>query len=282
MATQDKPDRLSGFLQHFQIRAGVFHSGTMCGSADFADEGGAGHLHIFHSGRLRVTGPGSATLEITEPTVLFYPRGLPHRLEAETLEGEVELLCAGVDLGGGANPLALALPPVIVVPFSESDGLRATLDVLIDEAFTTNCGRQAVIDRLCEVVVVKLLRHAVSGNKVSVGLIAGLAHPALCRSLAAIHDAPEKGWSLERLAETAGMSRTSFATAFRETVGQTPGSYLARWRLTLANSQLSKGAPLKTVARSVGYASSAALSRAYARQFGHSPRIAKSRSGAAL
>jgi transcriptional regulator GlxA family with amidase domain len=90
-----------------------------------------------------------------------------------------------------------------------------------------------------------------------------------------MHDAPDKDWTLEWLADTAGMSRTSFANVFRDVIGVTPGNYLSRWRLTLAKGLLSEGAPLKGVARAVGYASPAALSRAYTRQFGLSPRESK-------
>jgi transcriptional regulator GlxA family with amidase domain len=90
-----------------------------------------------------------------------------------------------------------------------------------------------------------------------------------------MHDAPDKDWTLEWLADTAGMSRTSFANVFRDVIGVTPGNYLSRWRLTLAKGLLSEGAPLKGVAQAVGYASPAALSRAYTRQFGFTPRESK-------
>lgn len=270
-------DRLSALLERFQIRAGVFHTGAMCGTKDFATPESVGLMHILRGGHLRVTDADGTEREITEPAVLFYPRGLPHRLDTGAADREIGLLCARVDLGGAASPIAAALPDAIVLTAAPGDGLRATLDVLAGEAFASNCGRQAVLDRLCEVVVVKLLRHVIGGNRTTFGMFAGLAHPMLCRALTALHDAPDRNWTLESLAETAGMSRTAFANAFRETVGQTPGNYLAAWRLTLADEQLSKGAPLKTVARSVGYASPAALSRAYARQFGHSPRAARSR-----
>jgi len=269
------PDRLSGLLRRFEIKAGVFHTGLMCGSANFVAPGSGGHLHILRGGCLRVTNADSAPFEVTEPTVLFYPQGLPHRLETDGIDQQIELLCASIDLGGAANPLALALPEVVLVPFAQSEGLQATLDVLIEEAFTPNCGQQAILDRLCEVVVVKLLRHVIRANQVKIGLLAGLAHPMLCRALTAMHEAPEKDWPLEQLADTAGMSRTTFANVFRDVVGQTPGHYLARWRLTLAKGQLSKGTPLKAVAQAVGYASPAALSRAYSRQFGQSPRGSK-------
>ena len=270
--TQPHLDRLSALLRRFEIRAGVFRTGPMCGTADFTATGTGGHIHILRAGTLSVTNGAGAPVEVNEPTVLFYPRNLPHRLDTGGADREVELLCAHIDLGGAANPLVAALPGVVAVPFAESDGLRAVLELLAEEAFTVNCGQQAVLDRLCEVVVVKLLRHVISSGHAEIGMLTGLSHPALRRALTAMHDAPEKGWNLELLAEEAGMSRTSFANIFRDIVGQTPGSYLSHWRLTLANEQLTRGTSLKAVARAVGYASPAALSRAYTRQYGRSPR----------
>ena len=268
-------DRLSALLQRFEIRAGVFRAGPMCGMADFTRPGEGGHIHILRGGMLRMTNGNDAPVTLREPTVLFYPRALPHTLDTGGADREVALLCARIDLGGAGNPLVAALPDMVAVPFRESAGLRAVLDLLVEEAFAVHCGRQAVLDRLCEVVVVKLLRHVIGSGQVAFGLLAGLSHPTLRRALTAMHDAPEQDWTLERLAETAGMSRTAFANAFRDVVGQTPGRYLAQWRLALAKEQLNRGEPLKQIAREVGYASPAALSRAYARQFGRSARAAK-------
>ena len=104
------------------------------------------------------------------------------------------------------------------------------------------------------------------------GFIAGLSDPRLARALVAIHDAPGQTWSLQRMAECAGMSRTAFANAFRETVGQTPADYLADWRMALARSRLRQGRPIKLLADELGYANPSALSRAFAARVGISPR----------
>jgi transcriptional regulator GlxA family with amidase domain len=109
-------------------------------------------------------------------------------------------------------------------------------------------------------------------GQVEAGMLAGLADERLRRALVAVHEAPERDWSLEALAEQAGMSRTSFATAFRDRVGLTPGSYLQRWRIGLAQKHLRQGRSLKLIATEVGYGSEAALSRAFRAQTGSSPR----------
>ena len=69
----------------------------------------------------------------------------------------------------------------------------------------------------------------------------------------------------------AGMSRARFAVHFREVVGETPGEYLASWRIMLAQRLLKNGRQLKDVVDEVGYASSSALTRAFVRKQGCSP-----------
>jgi AraC-like DNA-binding protein len=87
-----------------------------------------------------------------------------------------------------------------------------------------------------------------------------------------MHDDPGQAWTLDRMAGCAGMSRTAFANAFRETVGQTPADYLANWRIALAQSRLREGRPVKQLAQELGYANPSALSRAFAARTGLSPR----------
>jgi AraC-like DNA-binding protein len=105
-----------------------------------------------------------------------------------------------------------------------------------------------------------------------VGMLAGLAHPKLRLAIIRMHEEPQKEWSLENLAGVCGMSRSAFANGFRDAVGSTPGAYLQKWRVGLAQKALLQGRSLKLIAQEVGYGSEAALSRAFKAQSGHSPR----------
>jgi AraC-like DNA-binding protein len=109
-------------------------------------------------------------------------------------------------------------------------------------------------------------------GQAQVGLLGGLAHPRLRLALVAMHERPAQAWSLDTLAAEAGMSRSVFANAFRDTLGCTPGAYLQQWRVALAQRALRQGRPLKRIADEVGYGSEAALSRAFKAQSGASPR----------
>ncbi|MGH9666063.1 MAG: helix-turn-helix domain-containing protein, partial [Bryobacteraceae bacterium] len=169
------------------------------------------------------------------------------------------------------NPVVLALPEVLVVPLKSVEELEPAVKLLFAEAFGENDGRQAAVDRLAEYFFVLLLRTAMKSSLVKEGVLMGLADPRVANAIAAMHERPEHPWSLEELAEAAGMSRARFAVHFRRIVGVTPFDYLAGWRVGVAQALLKRGKALKIVAPSVGYASSTALTRAFRQRAGLPP-----------
>jgi AraC-like DNA-binding protein len=194
----------------------------------------------------------------------------------EPADDETLLVAARITISGVGRQLISALPDCISVPMEEDPYLSAVVTPLIEEATMPRCGGQAAFQRLCEVVVIRLLRHAIEEGKADTGLLNGLANPRLAAALVAIHEVPGEHWTLERLAETAGMSRTQFAVTFKELVGTTPMGYLSNWRLDIARSELETGRQVKAVASLCGFASPAAFSRAFSRRFGYSPKQKRS------
>lgn len=267
-------DRLAALLERFPVSAQVFHTGTLCGTNLVGGEDGRGQLHLVQRGPLEVAHAGAA-LRIEEPSLLLYPRPLPHRFDSDPRSG-ADMACAHLRFEGGAqNPLAAALPEFVCLPLRALEGSGAVLALLFEEAFGQRCGRQAMVERLFEVVMIQVLRQLMESGQVRSGLLAGLGHPRLRAALVAIHEDPARDWTLESLAAVAGMSRSVFAGAFREATGATPGHYLQGWRVGLAQRALRRGRPLKAVAGEVGYGSEAALSRAFRAYTGLSPRAWK-------
>jgi AraC-like DNA-binding protein len=185
---------------------------------------------------------------------------------------ETPLVAANIRISGIGKQLINALPERISIPLAEEPYLTAVVAPLIEEAIMPRCGGQAAFQRLCEVVVIRLLRHAMEQGKADTGLLNGLSNPRIAAALVAIHEAPGESWTLEKLAETAGMSRTQFAVTFKELVGTTPMVYLSAWRLDIARAELEVGRQVKSVAALCGFASPAAFSRAFSRRFGYPPR----------
>ena len=99
----------------------------------------------------------------------------------------------------------------------------------------------------------------------------GLGDDRLARAMDAMHKHPETSWSLEQLAQAAGMSRARFAAHFRQVVGATPFDYLANWRMAVAQTMLLEGKSLKRIAPAVGYANSTALTRVFTARVGMPP-----------
>jgi AraC-like DNA-binding protein len=257
-------------LRHYALSARVFHRGTFCGQHHYAAP--HGYIHVVRRGPITAHSSVHEALVVREPSLLFYPRVVSHRFAAEP--GEMaDLLCAEVDLGARAgNPLARALPPMLLIPLAAVPGLGPTLSLLFAEAGGDQCGRQAAIDRLCELLLIQLLRYLMDGQFGASGLLAGLADPKLARAITAMHDAPHEAWSLATLAARAGMSRARFAAVFKETLGVTPGDYLTDWRINVCCSLLRQGRPVAVVADRVGYGSPNALARAFRARMGCAPR----------
>lgn len=266
-------DKLSAILNRFSISAGVFYSGGLCGLSAFDDpDATQGHLHLLNSGRLEVIDGRGRCIKLEQPSLLFYPKPIQHQLIASE-EDKAKVVCATVQYGTGANnPLANALPEVVVIPLADSPLLASSTVGLFDEAFHERSGRQAMMDRLTEIFLIQLLRYVMDSGVLTQGMLAGLSHPQMAKVITALHQAPENAWTLEAMASLAHMSRSTFAEQFRVLVGQSPGNYLIEWRVAVAQNLLKKGKPVNLVANAVGYDSASALGRVFRQKTGFSPK----------
>lgn len=270
-------DRLSPLFERFRVRASLFHAGPLCGVTHFDARPGRGFLHVMRNGEMEVRHAAATGLVehlwVREPSLVFYPRPLAHDFHNAPAEGS-DFVCATLDFEAG-HPLVQALPPLVVLPLAGVEGITATLTLLFGEAERVRCGQRLLADRLFEVLLLQLLRWMLDqrGAPLPLGLMRGLADPRLARALTALHARPGEAWSLASMAQAAGMSRSRFAEAFRDALGQTPADYLADWRLAIARAELRAGKPLKALAAELGYANASALSRLFAqRHAGLSPR----------
>lgn len=262
---------LDHLLTQFSLRAGVFYTGNICGLHDFDRDELRGHLHLIRRGPVQFINPGMPDVLIERPTLLFLPRPEQHRLVADERNG-ADVVCATMLVGGGGrNPISDSLPDTVMLELNSLTGIDQILDNMFAEAFDDRSGRQGVLDRLCEVLMIRMLRHCLERGKISGGALAGLADPKLSKALEAMHRQPSHNWDLPAMAAQAGMSRGRFAEHFHHVMGSTPADYLASWRLMLAQRLLARGIPAKTAALEVGYGSSSALHRAFVRKFGQSP-----------
>lgn len=229
--------------------------------------------------RLDVTPEGATTAGVAPGLAILGEGGAPTHIvlrgdpeNASPPEGEM-LFAARVSWGGASNPLLAALAGKVVLPIDERTAPAAAL--LLAEHEARRCGAASVLNRLCEVLVVQVLRALIERGTTHPSLLGGLADPRLARALVAIHDDPGRAWTVETLASVAGLSVSRFSQAFSVRVGETPAAYLRRWRLTLARQDLERGGRVQTVARRYGYGSPEALARAYRHEHGTTPLQAR-------
>lgn len=273
-------DRLVSLLKRFELRARVFRSGPLCHSSLYSESDGMGYIHVLRSGGIRIHTKGEADRLVDRPSLLFYMSPTTHRLTP--LDQGADTVCASFEFGAGLhNPLFAALPGLVLVALCELPNVAASVELLFREASEDHCGRQAILDRMIEVLIILLLRELMDQERIHTGLLAGLSDPRLARAINALHADPARAWTLETLARTAGMSRARFAVRFREIVGTTPMGYLAEWRLGVAQALLRKGAAVQAVADQVGYANASALSRAFSARIGITPGAWRRQQGGA-
>jgi AraC-like DNA-binding protein len=193
-----------------------------------------------------------------------------------TYSGGGDFIVGGhIVLSGNACILLGALPPIVHIR-KESDkaAMRWSLERMMQELREPQPGGFLVAQHLAHMMLVQALRlHLAEGLHGGVGWLFALADKQMSAALGAMHDHPAHGWILQELAERAGMSRSSFALRFKETVGESPMEYLTRWRMLLAGEKLvHSGDPVSVIALSLGYESESAFSTAFKRVMGCSPR----------
>ena len=264
-------DRLGALFEHFSLSASVFNTGPLCRIYDYSEKSGYGYVHFVQQGALRLEIVGQSIETISAPSVLLLLRPTDHRLLP--LPGdEVVSICGEVRFAGtAAGTILQFLPKVLAANLDENSPLKETTQLLLNEAFSNFCGRQAALNRICELLIIQLLRLQLDQLSAQEGILAGLSDAQLSKVLTAIHTRPESNWTLDSMAAVASMSRASFAGKFKKIVGTTPGDYLSSWRLGLAQAILKRGDSVAQAAELAGFSSSAALSRAFSQRFNYSP-----------
>ncbi|WP_200216715.1 AraC family transcriptional regulator [Micromonospora coerulea] len=173
-----------------------------------------------------------------------------------------------------------SLPPVIHVPAAtpEAATVRWALGELDAELRGRPLGATLVAERLAIVMLVRMLRlHLARDPGPAAGWLAGLADPTVAAALREMHARPAHPWTVVELARVVAVSRSSLAARFKDVVGKGPLEYLTEWRIELAADRLRRGDDtVATIARAVGYSSESALSVAFKRTTGHSPRAYRS------
>lgn len=287
-------EALGLLLGQLRLRATVTYQGQLCGrwGLDTSGAGRAG-FHLVLKGRCWLRCGSDAERELVAGDLVLLPRDAPHLIRgerhpaqpgveavwplgADAPPGSTALVCGRFELSPGvAGPLLSALPACFVFRCGREGGdpwPRVLVERLLREATESGAASNVVIEHIVDLLFVEAIRHHVSEQPESVGLLRALADPRLARALHGMHSDLARAWTVDSLAEMAGMSRSAFAESFRSLLGETPMRYLARWRVHVAAVWLTESdATVLEVALRVGYQTEAAFSRAFKRELGTTP-----------
>jgi AraC-like DNA-binding protein len=171
--------------------------------------------------------------------------------------------------------LMIALLPALV-HVRGLERLTALVQLVRDETSAERAGRELILTRLVEILLIEALRST-SSDEAPPGLLRGLADAQLAPAIRQMHGHLERSWTVAELAKVAALSRSAFFERFVRTVGVPPMEYLLAWRMAVARNLLRREAlPIAEVAERVGYGSSSTFSTAFSRHVGQAPgRYAK-------
>lgn len=210
-----------------------------------------------------------ATPTVIDPTLAPSPteevrHGRPHG------PPDVRLLGGYFAFASPDAALLVSLLPALV-HVRGARRLAVLVDLVREEAGADGVGRDLVLSRLVEVLLIEALR-SVQGRDAPPGLLRGLTDARVAPALRRMHADPRRPWTIEALARDTGMSRSAFFERFTRAVGLRPMEYLLAWRMAMAKDLLRRTpTPLGEVAERVGYGSASTFSTAFSRHVGQPP-----------
>jgi AraC-like DNA-binding protein len=263
-------------------------------------------LHAVTAGTAWLGLPGQPPIQLMPGDVVLLPGGTEHALGSDPAaitrtgpgaadcwraedDGVVRIgrepvvshiLCAdyGHDAVVSTQVLGL-LPDLVHIRGADGGLVEDTVRLLGRELATPRLATGIVLDRLVDVLLVQVLRAWLDrrpGREPS--WLGVLSDDTVLAAVTRLHEDPARAWTTATLAREIGVSRATLARRFTATTGESPGAYLTRWRMDLAARRLrDSGDSLEAVARSVGYTSVYAFSRAFSRLRGQPPGQYRSR-----
>lgn len=276
---------LDELLAQANLRARIAFRGVVCDRwAIGGSRQGRLGFHAVLSGSCWLRLPeATSPVEIRAGGLLIYRPDGPHLLSDSPLRVREEvpgrilavtdlpnapsagLLC-GYFEGGATNiPLMQAVPSYLVWRDFDAfpEPIGRLMHALVAGALDEQRGRDHILARICEVLLLMVLREPQVLNCDRLGVVRAQRDPVLARVFNSIHARPARKWTLSMLARTAGISRSAFADRFKQMAEVSAMHYVRRYRLALAERRMrEEGLTLAQAARATGYGSAGALRRA--------------------
>lgn len=287
-------DVISDILRLLDLRSSVYFHSSFCGG--WAIDGKNPYQATFH---LIARGncwlhlvDQKTNIPLTGGDLVVFPRDVAHTISnSEQPPDKVakpprpagvdeipsaSLICGYFDFDSPQlNPLLDAMPDLVHIKNEDparTSAMNSLLNAITTETESAAPGSEAVVDKLSEILFIHIVRAYMAQSSVENGVLAALADKALSKVVAAIHKAPGARWSVDKLAEQAGMSRSAFAKYFQRVTDMTPMQYVTRWRMQVAYETLRNSkTPVAVIAEQAGYQTEASFRKAFKDTTGEGP-----------
>lgn len=231
---------------------------------------------------LDIDGSSRPTIRLPQGTAVGFEAGRAHRWRAPSAREAGLAVDQPVELFLGTTPRRFSVLQqvddgiVIVPPDAEpfATVIRHCVELQIcDLQDPTPDKDGGITRRAAEMSLMQLVRYVRSTVSAEPYVPSGLAHDDyLLRVWSAYFANPRRRWTVQALADVAGLGRTAFVERFRNAFGSPPLQTLTELRLDQAANMLSHSkASITEIAFTVGYNSEAAFVRAFHRRHGLPP-----------
>lgn len=294
MSEHDRP--INDFLRHMHLGAEVYYVGQLCDAWHMSTPGGsdATTFHLVCHGEAWIVMPdGSKPARMNAGDIAFFAHDAAHTFSAQPVVPQqpfdyshpapldkdapgAGLLCGHLSLPAHIRRLLLASFPdfMLIRPDKSPVGaqIRHLIEMMTEEAMRNELGVNAILDRLADTLFLYVIRHALHHDPKLSPLLAALSDAHLRPAVTSFIDAPAEPWSVDRMADIACQSRSTFSERFSQMVGMPPMEFVATWRMQMASAMLAdERANMLDIAMKCGYESEAAFRKAFKRVIGVSP-----------
>ncbi|WP_419811848.1 AraC family transcriptional regulator [Bacterioplanoides sp.] len=293
-------DILSSILRHIHLRGSVYFNSCFCSPWGLdIDQDLRASFHIIERGQCWLQLNDQEPLSLVTGDIVILPHGSQHQIfdqhnsarlpGADTVKriihgdnpftGEQEhfnIVCGYFEYDRDIqNQFINSLPEVIHITQQQRLQFRflhSALEMITVESASQLPGNELLQDKITELLFIQVMRTFIQLNPQQNSFIAALNDRHISIALGLMHSQPEAPWSLNELANQAGMSRSRFAQHFHDLVGTTAMRYLLSCRMQRAKQYiLETNIPVNNLAELVGYASDSAFKKAFKQFFGHTP-----------
>jgi AraC-like DNA-binding protein len=282
-------------LDSLELDTSLFHVGRYCGDWHASTHGlASASFHLIVQGQCWLHIDGDATKHrLDNGDAVFLLRDLEYRLSGEpTAAGAQEcprvpmepldsaahdgvgLVCGFFHFQSGLSAMIVdSLPAWIILRAGDPSltAARNLFELILQECERVPAPSSALLERLCHLLFLYVLRQQVLDNRELGGLAALARQPAFANLLEQLIAHPADAWTLESMAACTGLSRSAFFKRFNELCGQSPGQVLLMMRMRHACQLFKQDQTVADVSLAVGYQSMAAFTRAFHKVTGQQP-----------